>query len=346
MDFFRQNDLNTWDSIHAGAWHSGMYKITLQPGTWTFLIFGYDDGPYEIFVHPDTALPVQMPDGWPTTYTPAVATNPSANQYVIPAPPIPAAIAGTPNLQVRHFVSDFGFVGVTPATSSFTWNAPAGTNAKGLHYRSQFVTSSSGPPVWPLSQYQSLVAVPTSWATQDIGTVSTPGAVKRWFENFAVDGAGTGMSGTADSFRYTWVRINGNADIVARVVSLENTSGNALAGVVIRETLNANARNAAVVVTPGDTMRFQRRTFAGGSTSTTSATQSASTPRWVRLQRSGNTFRAFRSTNGTAWTPIGSDTSITMSTTVHVGLAVTSASAANLATGVIDAVNVTGTIVP
>lgn len=346
VDVFDQGNLNNWTSVHAGAWRSGMYKIHLQPGDWRFLIFGFDPGPYEIFVHPDTSLPVQMPDGWPTTYTPNPASNPSANQYVIPAPPIPPALAGTPNLQVRHFISDFGFVGPAAANSSFTWVAPAGTNAKGLHYRSQFVTGSSGPPVWPLSQYQSLVTVPSNWLTQDIGSVSTPGSVKRWFENFTVDGAGTGISGSNDSFRYTWVRVSGNANIVARVVSLENTSSSALAGVAIRENLNANARNAVVAVTPGNSMRFQRRTSTGGSTSTTTATESAVAPRWVRLERSGNTFRAYRSTNGTSWTQIGSNTSITMGTTVHVGLAVTSANSANLATGVIDAVNVTGTIVP
>ena len=57
--------------------------------------------------------------------------------------------------------------------------------------------------------------------------------------------------------------------------------------------------------------------------------------------------RGHRHHRNRGWTQIGTDTTISMSsTTVHVGLAVTSASSANLATGVIDAVNLTGSIVP
>lgn len=345
VDVFNQGSLDAWTAFDVRSWNWNVYKVNLNAGQWDFRIYGHNDGPYEMFVQNDTSLPVQPLDSWPTTYTPAVAANPAANQYVIPAPPIPSALTGTPNLQVRHFVSNFGIVGTTAATSSFTWNAPAGTNPKGLQYRSEFVTSTSGPPVWPLSQYQSLVALPT-FTSQDIGTVSTPGLLRSWFDNFTVEAAGSGITGSADSFRYSWVKVSGNAEIVARVVNLENTNSNALAGVAIRENLNANARNAVFAVTPSDTLRFQRRTSAGGSTSSTSATQSNTTPRWLRLVRSGNTFSAYRSTNGTSWTQVGSNTNITMGTTVYVGVAATSASAANLATGIVDAVNVTGTIVP
>ncbi len=346
LDVFNLGSTVEFQGLAMGSWGWTVAKVNLPAGTnFDFRIFGYEVGQYEMFVSADTALPVLMPDGWPVTYNPVVASNPSANQYVIPAPPIPSALSSTPGLMVRHWVSNFGFVGTTAASSSFTWNAPAGTNAKGLQYRSEFVTSSSGPPVWPLSQYSSLITSPT-FTSQEVGTVSTPGATKSFYDNFTLDGAGTGITGSADSFRYSWVKVSGDANVIARVVSLENTSSNALAGIAIRENLNANARNGVIAVAPGDTIKFSRRTSSGGSTSTSSATQAASAPRWLRLQRSGNTFSAYRSTNGTSWTQVGSNTSITMGTTVYVGLAVTSASAANLATTHADAVQVTGTIVP
>ena len=54
--------------------------------------------------------------------------------------------------------------------------------------------------------------------------------------------------------------------ITARVSSLTNTNSWAKAGVMIRETLNANSTNATIVTTPGQGVAFQRRTFTGEKT--------------------------------------------------------------------------------
>ena len=67
---------------------------------------------------------------------------------------------------------------------------------------------------------------------------------------------------------------------------------------------------------------MQYRSSTGGSSVDVSG-GSGSAPVWVRLVRSGNTFTSYRSTNGTTWTTISSRT-ISMGSTVYVGLAVTS----------------------
>ena len=51
----------------------------------------------------------------------------------------------------------------------------------------------------------------------------------------------------------------------------------------------------------------------------------------MRLVREGNLFSAYRSTNGTTWSLVGTDT-ISMASTVYVGLAVTSHNTAATAT--------------
>ena len=51
----------------------------------------------------------------------------------------------------------------------------------------------------------------------------------------------------------------------------------------------------------------------------------------MRLVREGNLFSAYRSTNGTTWSLVGSDT-ISMASTVYVGLALTSHDTAQRAT--------------
>jgi regulation of enolase protein 1 (concanavalin A-like superfamily) len=44
-------------------------------------------------------------------------------------------------------------------------------------------------------------------------------------------------------------------------------------------------------------------------------------PNWVKVTRTGNSFVGYYSTNGTAWTVLGTNT-ITMGTGVYVGLPV------------------------
>jgi hypothetical protein len=114
----------------------------------------------------------------------------------------------------------------------------------------------------------------------------------------------------------------GNCEIRARVVSVQNTDPWAKAGVMLRESTAAGAVNAAVFVTPGNGVTFQIRLSTGGTT--TSTTVAGSAPKWVRLARaSTNSFGGYYSSDGTSWTQISTNTSITMSNTVLAGLAVT-----------------------
>jgi hypothetical protein len=57
----------------------------------------------------------------------------------------------------------------------------------------------------------------------------------------------------------------------------------------------------------------------------------------VKLQRNGNLFSAYESANGVSWTLVGTE-SITMGTTVYVGLAVTSHNTSASATCTFDSV--------
>ena len=43
-------------------------------------------------------------------------------------------------------------------------------------------------------------------------------------------------------------------------------------------------------------------------------------PYWLKLVRSGSSFSAYQSTNGTSWTQVGSTTTITMTDPIYVGL--------------------------
>ena len=106
---------------------------------------------------------------------------------------------------------------------------------------------------------------------------------------------------------------------------------------MFRETSAAGSRQACLVVNAASE-GFLRRTSTGGSSSATNGT--AGVPQWVKVIRNGTSFTAYRSTNGTTWTQVGTAVTISMGTTVSVGLVVCSASVGSLASFNIDGVTV------
>jgi hypothetical protein len=175
--------------------------------------------------------------------------------------------------------------------------------------------------------------LPSGQQTSDIGSPAIAGSTSYANGTYTITGAGIDIQGSSDQFRFLYQQISGDVDVVARVNSIQNVSTWAKAGVMIRETLSANSRNAMALMSAGRGYSYQWRADTGGSTSYMRTNGSA--PAWVRLIRTGTKFEAFRSTNGTSWTSMGSQT-ISMGSNVYVGLAVTSHNASAATTAVID----------
>src|SRR5439155_9884159 len=141
--------------------------------------------------------------------------------------------------------------------------------------------------------------------------------------------------------------VTGDVTITARVTSLVNTDANAKAGVMIRNTLDPASANAAVLLTPSTGIHFGRGTTAGGTSRETN-TSSVSTPYWVRLVRGGNTFKAYTAPDnsgvaGTFTLVTSSTITITMNSTVLVGLAVTSHNDGTATTATFDNISLSST---
>jgi hypothetical protein len=85
-----------------------------------------------------------------------------------------------------------------------------------------------------------------------------------------------------------------------------------------------------MALTPSQGASFQRRmSTSGASESTTNGSIGA--PYWVKVSRSGNTFKGFISNNGVSWTEVDS-VNISMTPNVLIGLVVTSHDPASLNT--------------
>src|SRR6266568_3918458 len=188
--------------------------------------------------------------------------------------------------------------------------------------------------------------LPSSWLNQDIGVVGLAGSATYANSVFTVNGAGQGISyGTfSDGIQFVYQPLSGDGTIVARVVSLQGAS--AQAGVTIRETLNSGATNAYTYFWKTySTMYLNYRASTGGNTASQNGSN-ATLPYWLKLARSGSSFSAYSSYDGANWTQIGTTQTITMTTNVYIGLAVSSQNTSALATATFDNVSVSSTATP
>lgn len=200
-------------------------------------------------------------------------------------------------------------------------------------------TGANGHVIADAVRFTPAVSLPTSWTSGDVGSVNLAGSSTHSGGVYTLTGAGTTIGGTADSFQFARRTITGDCRITARVITQSNTNGYARAGVMMRGSLAANAPSTAAVVTPSNGGYLLFRSTTGGSTTSGSAGAIAA-PYWVRITRIGNVFTAEKSANGSTWTAISTPKTITMGSSIEVGLAVCSFSSNVLGTATFDNVTI------
>ena len=186
----------------------------------------------------------------------------------------------------------------------------------------------------------STAGLPSGWTSTDIGSVGTTGSTTYSSSagTYTVKGAGADIYGTADAFHLTYTTLSGNGTIVAEVSGLNDISTYAKAGVMIRSSTAANAQEVSLNLEPDKTAELDSRTATGGSTAYSRV--SASSPEWVKLVRSGNTFSGYVSTDDKTWKLVSTVT-VAMGTSVDVGLDVTSKNTKSLETATFSNVAIT-----
>ncbi|CAI6083108.1 fibronectin type III domain-containing protein [Cohnella sp. JJ-181] len=166
-------------------------------------------------------------------------------------------------------------------------------------------------------------SLPSPWLTQDIGSVGVAGSATYSGGVYTVNGSGADIGGTADAFRFVYQPMSGDGSIVAKVVSMDNTNTGARAGVMMRESLDANSREMTVALSPTSGAKVIKRLSTGGTTATSGGSTAPAAPYWVKLTRTGNSLSGLISADGTTWTTFLTAT-VTMGTDIYVGLAVVS----------------------
>ena len=176
---------------------------------------------------------------------------------------------------------------------------------------------------------------PSPWEASDIGHITVPGYTSYDNGVFTVRGSGGDIWATVDEFQFVHQPVGGDSEIIARVTSQSNTNEWAKAGVMMKESTTSGSKYVMIAVTPSHGIRFQYN-FNGESGSAEYTFPNG----WVKLTRTGSTFKGYSSTDGVNWTLVGQVTLNDMPTNMLGGLVVNSHQYDALNTSVFDNVSV------
>ncbi len=165
---------------------------------------------------------------------------------------------------------------------------------------------------------------------------------------YTIVAAGADIWNVADEFHFAYKELASNktVSIIAKVESLEPINKDSKAGIIIRDSLEPGAKNAALLLTPDPDkgLRFQTRTTTDGATTRgdNDMDPNAMAPYWLKIERtSGGLIRAYYSPDGSDWTRF-SLKQVSMTSPAYVGLAVTSHDNSTTCEGVFSNVTISG----
>ncbi len=295
---------------------------------------------------PEPAMPVSGSTGVSTltslTWNRAVFAT-SYDVYLGTSSAAMSLVGNIPAQLVNDPPATYSFTPSSPlfANTAYYWKVVSRTNAT---LRNPALVASSSPQSFTTAAGSDSGPIPTPWLTQDVGAVGTPGSASYGSGVFTIAGAGADIWGTADAFRYVYQSVSGDATLVVRVASVQNTNSLAKAGIMLRESLAAGAAHVILDVRPDGNIEFMTRASTNGAT-TYLAGATKAPPAWLKLARAGNVVTGSVSTNGSTWTVVGSTTT-SMSTTATLGMLVNSHTTSALNTSVFDTVTLTAGSAP
>lgn len=176
---------------------------------------------------------------------------------------------------------------------------------------------------------------------RDIGAPALTGTTQApSTDTYSVSGAGANIWNAADQFQYASQSLTGDGTIIAQIDAMDYTHHFAKAGLMIRDTLDANSKHVMVTLTGSEgTGMYYRSTTGGTSANILAGDVGLTGPVWLKLVRSGDTFTGFKSADGVNWITLGT-TTVAMNQTVQVGLAVGSHDVGSLASAQFDNVEI------
>lgn len=165
--------------------------------------------------------------------------------------------------------------------------------------------------------------LPKPWAHRDIGPVAVAGSANFDGYVFKLSGAGANIGGRNDECQFAYAPMKGKGTIVARFVP-ETSSQFSKFGLMMRESPAADAADVSLLVSPqmgrnveapGWRVELSVRKITGGDSTLRAASKDFTEPMvtfgrltgycWLKLERNGDDFTGWVSSDGKAWTQVG-----------------------------------------
>jgi len=184
-----------------------------------------------------------------------------------------------------------------------------------------------GQSTWEAGPYQALLTGESelrgpsvvdedlgAWENVSVGTGS--GKAQSFSDtDVLVEAGGDGIRLTTDSFHFIHVPASGDFEISAKIECVENALGAGLAGLMVRDTLDATAAFGGFYVTLGEAAPGNFAALKASARRETNTSKLASTinfadkdvsslPVWLKIKRTGATLSFQRSANGTDFSEV------------------------------------------
>jgi regulation of enolase protein 1 (concanavalin A-like superfamily) len=173
----------------------------------------------------------------------------------------------------------------------------------------------------------------------DIGNPSLKGTVKITKDGFDVTAGGADIWGVKDEFNFVYVERTGDFDMISRIESITAANLYTKAGLMAREDLTAGCRHIYFQVFSDNNPRnknnggyeFQYRQVKDSAMKAIYPKSNEGTPEfpvvfpntWIRLERVGNEFTGYYSTDGKSWKRYTTFI-LELPSKIYLGLAITS----------------------
>jgi glucuronoarabinoxylan endo-1,4-beta-xylanase len=341
----RSTDNVNWTVITTIARGVQTYtdSTVTEGGTYYYRIRNYLNPTYSAY---DTASAITVPPAAPTHVEVVFSPLPTLQATVLWDD---NSVAATAYKVERSTNGGTSWTTLTSAlaASATSYTDTTVTGGQPYEYRvTALVNSSASTSVVTLAE--TAAALPAPYYQGDIGDAGTVGSAGGASYNssagtYSINGAGTDIWNTDDTFHYAYTTATGDADYVAEVTSMTSVSQYGKVGIMFRNSLDPSSVYADLFVNPAPQLwaAFEHRnTYATTPSSTGGYRTYTVLPIWLKLSRRGNIFTAYYGTNGTTWTQVGSST-ITMGSTNDIGMVICSHNTGVVGTGTFSNVAVT-----
>ena len=200
--------------------------------------------------------------------------------------------------------------------------------------------------------------VPGELLSADIGNTGAPGNTVVGEDAQTIHASGSDIEFDEDSFRFMYRSLNGDGQVVVKLDSFNAGADWAKVGLMIRDSLNPNSKNALMYLRPELGSAFQYRDSTAGGTvsswqddpedgSAEHRVRWFKPSKWLKMTRTGNVLRAYASNDGQCWGRELWEQNIAFDdNNAFFGVAVTAGSYGDIVTANVSNFSVQGVIPP